>query len=710
MGFLVPAFLAGALAIGIPIWVHLTNKQRKEAVEFPSLMFLEKIPFRSEKKQVIRNVLLFAMRVLAIILLIAAFSRPYLGGTGKPPALPGSAREVAILVDRSYSMGYRDRWPRALDAARDAVNGLGGMDQATIILFDDRATATGEPTPDKAQLQAILATAKLSDKATKYVPALKLAQKVLEESELPKLEVIIISDFQKVAWDGHEEIQLPEGTAVKTIDLSVDSTSNIAVTSVNLNRQTQEGRDRFIASARITNSGSTPRNGVTAILNLNGRVVESVRVDVPAKNAVNAIFPAVAVPEGATKGTVSVSKDSLAIDDDFHFVISADQEVGVLIIEDDSPVPNQSFFIQGALRIGDRPHFRVDVKGLSRTTFGDLDRRALVILNDVPYPGGDLGKRLKEFVAEGGGLFIVIGDQSQASGWIGDGAELFPGKVGPEVERNAGNGVALATLEYGHPIFEIFNAPRSGDFSGARFFNYRPVKPADSAKVIAHFDDGTVAMVEGKFGKGRVVVFGAALDGSELHTDLPRHVVFLPWIHQVVKHVASFSDARPWFNVGEVVDVLKQAAPTGAGAASRSGSDAPLTLSDVALVSPKGDVVGSPANDTAVTAQKGFVELEHKGFYELRRAGARAGTTPIAVNLDLKESDLSRFDPIDLVTSIQNKGLGGPGGGDTRNLTSVEREKRQNLWWYLLVLALLLLAAETIMGNRLSPALRRRTS
>src|SRR6185436_1658533 len=111
----------------------------------------------------------FAMRVLALILLIAAFSRPFLGGSAKPPALPGSARTVAILVDRSYSMGYRDRWPKALDAARDAVNGLGGMDEATIILFDDKATQTSlKPTPDKAQLQAVLATAKISDKSTKY--------------------------------------------------------------------------------------------------------------------------------------------------------------------------------------------------------------------------------------------------------------------------------------------------------------------------------------------------------------------------------------------------------------------------------------------------------------------------------------------------------------------------------------------------------------
>jgi hypothetical protein len=32
------------------------------------------------------------------------------------------------------------------------------------------------------------------------------------------------------------------------------------------------------------------------------------------------------------------------------------------------------------------------------------------------------------------------------------------------------------------------------------------------------------------------------------------------------------------------------------------------------------------------------------------------------------------------------------------------------MWWYLLALLLLLLAGETMLGNRLSPALRVRTS
>jgi hypothetical protein len=126
---------------------------------------------------------------------------------------------------------------------------------------------------------------------------------------------------------------------------------------------------------------------------------------------------------------------------------------------------------------------------------------------------------------------------------------------------------------------------------------------------------------------------------------------------------------------------------------------------DLALITPSGDPVVS---DTA--AKPGFAELDEKGFYELRRGGDRTSTTPLAVNVDLAEADLSRFDPVDLVTSVQHRVSDGSGGAYGRNLTAEQKERRQNLWWYLLFLALLLLVGETMLGNRLSPALRGRTS
>src|SRR3954465_14755996 len=117
MNFLAPAFFAGLLAIAIPVIIHLINRERKVVVEFPSLMFLQRIPYRSVRRQKIRHLLLLILRCLAVALLVAAFARPFF--ERKHTAIGASgAREVVILLDRSSSMGYAHRWDRARDAAK----------------------------------------------------------------------------------------------------------------------------------------------------------------------------------------------------------------------------------------------------------------------------------------------------------------------------------------------------------------------------------------------------------------------------------------------------------------------------------------------------------------------------------------------------------------------------------------------------------------
>ena len=63
MSFLAPLFFAGLAAIAVPILVHLIQRERKNVVEFPSLMFIRQIPYQSVERRRIHNWLLLLMRV-----------------------------------------------------------------------------------------------------------------------------------------------------------------------------------------------------------------------------------------------------------------------------------------------------------------------------------------------------------------------------------------------------------------------------------------------------------------------------------------------------------------------------------------------------------------------------------------------------------------------------------------------------------------------
>ncbi len=96
------------------------------------------------------------------------------------------------------------------------------------------------------------------------------------------------------------------------------------------------------------------------------------------------------------------------------------------------------------------------------------------------------------------------------------------------VDRSVGRQATLGSLDYSHPIFELFKQPHSGDFTAARFYRYRTLTPAATDHVLAKFDDGAAAMVERRVGSGRVIAFTSTLDDS--WNVFPTKPVFVPFV------------------------------------------------------------------------------------------------------------------------------------------------------------------------------------
>ena len=686
--FLAPLFLLGILAVAVPVIVHLVNRERRNAVAFPSLMFLRRVPFRSVRRQRIRHWLLFAMRTLALILLAAAFARPFLDrGDRNATAAGAGPRELVVLLDRSYSMGYGDRWTRATAAAERALAGLSGADRATLVLFDDEAVAAAGPTGDAAILRAALQKARPGASATRYAPALSVAQQLVERAERPRREIVVISDFQRAGWDGQELPRLPGGTSLSAEDVGDTAVANVLVTGVDVTRDARDGVDRAIVAARLARSGPRPVDDARVILELNGREVETKRVSLPARGATSVTFASVPVPDATTRGSVrlstSASDDRLATDNIFHFVLARAQVVSVLIIESPNTPAARSVFLPRALGIGDRPTFRVVQRRSDRVTPADVDEARVVILQGVGMPGGAVGDRIRTLVRDGGGLVVALGEQNGGRALAGA-SEMLPGTIGEIVDRSTERGGSLGALDRGHPALETFRGARSGDFTSARYLRYRAFAPAANDAILARFDDGTVALAERRVGRGRVLVFGSTLDGY--WNDLPVQPVFLPLVQSLVRHAAGWTPERPWETVGQVLALSSPAAT------SRTPSIA---------VSPSGERTRWSAGDSVRS-----LRLREQGFYEIRDADAVTARRIVAVNVDAAESELGAFAPDELVRAVSPGSDAPLSASTTSTLSAAEREQRQTLWWYILVAAILLLAAESILSNRLSRTAR----
>jgi hypothetical protein len=274
-----------------------------------------------------------------------------------------------------------------------------------------------------------------------------------------------------------------------------------------------------------------------------------------------------------------------------------------------------------------------------------------------------------------------MGDHSS---WPQGEADLMPGRLGATVDRTTGRSGSLGYLDYSHPVFEVFKAPRSGDFSAAHVFKYRALEPGPTDRVIARFDDGAVAAAERKIGNGRVVVWTSTLDDS--WTDIAVKPIFLPLVHQLVRYLAHYEPATSWYTVGQVLDLSARA----------------KSRADRIVVTPKGERITQAG---AGEGNGGLIELNEQGVYEVRSAGVAAGRPEaIAVNLDPAESDLTPLDPRELVASVTGHATPEAAAQPIapQEMTREESERRQGLWWYLLFAGLLLLATETVISNHLS--------
>ncbi|HTG89640.1 MAG TPA: BatA domain-containing protein [Vicinamibacterales bacterium] len=690
MAFLAPLFFAALLTFAIPILIHLTQRERKQVVEFPSLMFLEKIPYQSVRRRRIRDWPLLAMRLAAILLIVLAFARPFFDRPIVALANVSGPREVVILLDRSYSMGYGDRWTRAQAEARQVVQGLTSTDHATLVLFGTSAQAEVRATAELSRVTAAIDAAKVSAEATRYAPALKLAQRVLAESTLQSREVVMISDFQRSGWVRDENLRLPEGTTFRTVPIADAQTPNLTVSNVLPQRSTFSGQERITVAANVINRGPSAVNNVRVTLELDGRAVEAQTVSVQPGAPAAISFQPFTLGRAYTRGTVRIGDDALKQDNTFHFVVSPAQRLSVLLVEPSRASREASLYLQKALSIGGAPAFQVDMRDGESVGSTDLDRHRVVILNDVAALSS--GAELKAFVSKGGGLLVVLGERAN---WGTDSNDLLPGLPGNVVDRT-GRGGALAELDFSHPVLELFKAPRSGNLTTARFFRYRAIamKPepagdkegeqAPSRRVISRFDDGAVAMAERRIGSGNVLLWASTLDNY--WNDLALKPVYLPFVHEIIRHLATYEQPANFFTIGNVVDPAHLLRASGLGLQTGTGA---------MILTPTGQRIEQSGTPTPV-------QLEQPGFYEVHGRSNQAGTVSIAANLDTAESDLSVLDTQELTAALSGRpGTVNPASADAATLTPEDQERRQNFWWYLLMAGIVLLGAETAISNRM---------
>ncbi len=547
MTFLTPAFLLGALAATVPIVLHLLRRERLPRVPFSDVRLLRGARFEQTRRQRLRELLLLALRVAALLLLALAFARPFVpdpGGTGEGATV--------VLVDTSFSVSAPGQAAEARALAHAAVDAVPGGQLVGVVAFDDAARVVAPLALARAGAHAAVDGLSPRPRATRYREGLAAASALI--GDRPG-RVVVVTDLQAGGWEAGAG-RLSPHVEVETRRVAAP-TGNLAVVGVE--------REPSATAVRLSRWGDGGES-IRLTLEVDGEVVdESVHRVASGESTIRR--PVVLPASGVVTAAVSDPRGYPA-DDRRYRRLEPAASAAVLLITDGRGRPE--LYLERALVPGDGAGgFTV-----AMAAAGDLGRPDLLAQAAVAVLAGVRGldragrEGLARFVRGGGGLLAVDGPAAAAAARAG----LLGGGVDPGAAavRAHGEPLALVPTDRRHPLVRALGglAGRLGRSLFARTARL----DAATGGVVLSFTDGAPALVEHAAGAGRILVFASDLRNEG--NDLPRRPEFVPFVHEVVGYLV----ARPARPRELVVGAAPPGAPGVPGPARLPGEAGPVVL------------------------------------------------------------------------------------------------------------------------------------
>lgn len=564
LSLLAPAALGLALLGALPLIAHMARQRPRDRQAFGAMLLLQRVVKRLRRRRRLKDPLLLALRLLAMLLVVLGSVSPRLSWPGDQPALGGSGR-VVVIVDRSLSMSLQDGGStllaRARDQAAQTVRDLPEGTLAAAVAFDSEAERlVPSLTADHGRILERIDALQPSSGTSDLRGALLEARQLLGGEPG---EVLVYSDQAGPRMVGEAvpelEALLQAGSSVIPVLVAGDPPRNVAITRASYGEGIEGGQ----VTVRITNFGPDPIEVPCEVILPDGARIP-IFADLPPQGEAE---EQVTVPREALGGVgrATCEDPDLALDDSRYFHLPRVGASRVMVVDGDpgdTPVLSEVYFLEralapwGGVRTGVTPDV-VPPAGLGHL---DPERHRVVFLANVSDPRPH-GPRLVEFVRKGGALVMAAGDNITAERYNAALGSVLPSPVrrARDLADPGEQGVSLALPDLEHALFTPFARTGRGGFGRVRAHRVLTLEPYDDSSevhTLLRFEGGVPALIERQVGQGRVLLWTGSLDLA--WSNLPLQSVFMPLVQRMVGWLggeAGGGAARFEATAGELVSL-----------------------------------------------------------------------------------------------------------------------------------------------------------
>lgn len=559
-----PALWVGVLALGVPIGIHLLTRRTPRKLVFPTLVFLRSAMARQSNFYRLRHPLLLLARSTLLLLLLLAFLKPVLmrglGGSARDEQV---RRTQIICLDASASMGYASAgvtpFTQAQAAALKILANHRPGDQVNLIQIgaQPRCCLTA-PSDSLFFVRKDIQAAVQTQEHANINAALAEAVRQLEGVSGSRKQIFFISDLQRSNWSAVDFGVVSPDIELFFVPAAAQAPANCAVTDVTVRPIRPTAAEAVDIVCKVANYSDRAQRVPLQLRFHQGEVFDR-DVHLEAHASTSTSFQVRFSSSGQYEGELVIPADGLPIDDRRCFTLTAARQVNILLVSDANGDRHEvgSRFLEKAVNPFVQMRDATAVASLCRS--GQLNalnvsQAQVVILSEVNELSRATAEVLLSYLRDGGSVvyFHVGGADSHNLKVLAEAAGddfVCPFKITGQVAlRQKDQHAVWSEANFDHRILRKFK--ESGELADLRFYRFFSTeRRQQKGQILLRYDDRNIAMSQATIGAGRLLLcnFSCSLQ----HSDIAKHTIFVPLIHEIIKCLRPGTGARNAFVVGD---------------------------------------------------------------------------------------------------------------------------------------------------------------
>ena len=517
-----------------------------------------KLTLKTNRRRLrLENLLLLAVRTLAIVLLFVAVARPVVSNTGFGSLLGSRGRTTRIIViDDSLSMGYTSAGSSAMERGKQAavnlIQQIGARDSLTVLTTSqpEMPLVRRAQLEDSKELTESIQSIPVSHVANRWKATFEVIDKHLEASPFPLREITLITDLRAHGWETDVadivDRWAAEDVAMRVVDVSNEPTENLVLVDLRSLNPLALVDTSLTFVAKIRNDGSQRAVPQPATLTVQGKPREIQLPEIPAGESVEITLSLTFETPGQHVIDLSLPSDQLTEDDRRYLVVDVRRTLDLLLVDgepDSQPFQSETDFLALSYSVGAAP-WQVSRVTDSEWMDNPLSAPDVMVLANVATVSAQRAKELFAMVEAGMGLLIFLGDQVDPVSYndvlFRDGEGLLPAQIARFLDQDVS----------GMIVEPLADSPLSAlaSLSSDTLSRIRPRRlasvslaeePGNQVRVLARWNDAmqSPAVIEKRVGQGRILLWTITAD--RLWRDWPTEPSYVLSMRQAAMSVAS---------------------------------------------------------------------------------------------------------------------------------------------------------------------------